>query len=86
MLRHHQSIRLSRVDHELFAAVTGTGLPAPKTVVDYNERLRLAAQSWSRGRSANDRYLATVALGLMLDATDPTAVLDNGRLALLKHH
>ena len=86
MLRHHDSIRLSSVDHELFVALTGPGLPAPKTVVDYNSRLHSAARAWAQGRSVNDRFLEAVALGLMLDVADPTAVIDNSRLARLSRH
>ena len=86
MLRHHDSIRLSGVDRDLFIAVTGPGAPVPKTVREYNTRLQSAALAWAQGRSANDRFLASVARGLMLDVADPTAVIDNHRLAALGRH
>ncbi len=45
MLRVDDKIRLSDKDRKDFEFFAGPG-EAPKTVVDYNERLELAAKAW----------------------------------------
>lgn len=85
MLRHKDSIRLSAVDQRLFEALTGPGQPAPTTVADYNQRLRLAVQTWSQARSRDERRLGVIAAGLLLDEQDRASVLDHTKLARVRH-
>jgi hypothetical protein len=85
MLRHKDSIRLSAVDQRLFEALTGPGQPTPTTVADYNQRLRLAVQTWSQARSRDERHLGVIAAGLLLDEQDHAAVIDHHRLARVRH-
>ena len=80
MLRFQDSIRLSAVDQRLFEALTGPGLPAPTTVADYNQRLRQTAQSWRRAWSREERRLADIAAGLLIDEADASSVIDHRML------
>jgi hypothetical protein len=81
MLRYRDSIRLSAVDQRLFEALTGPGQPAPTTVADYNQRLRQAARSWRRAWRPEERELADIATGLLIDEADTSSVIDRGMLA-----
>ena len=85
MLRHKDSIRLSAVDQQLFEALTGAGQPAPTTVADYNQRLRLAVQTWSQSRSRDERHLGVIAAGLLLDECDGASVINHETLARVWH-
>ena len=85
MLRHKDSIRLSAVDQRLFEALTGPGQPAPTTVADYNQRLRLAVQTWSQAGTRDERHLGVIAAGLMLDEDDRSSVIDHAKLRVRRH-
>lgn len=80
MLRHKNTIRLSAVDQRLFEALTGPGQAAPTTVADYNQRLRLAVQTWGEAASREERHLGLIAAKLLLDEDDAAAVIDHSRL------
>jgi hypothetical protein len=80
MLRHKTRLRLSSVDEALYSALTGQGHPSPKSVSDYNERLRSAADAWSRAKTLDERLLGHIAEMLMLDEDDETSVLDIDKL------
>lgn len=81
MLRFQDSIRLSAVDQRLFEALTGPGRPAPTTVADYNQRLRQAAQTWRRAWRREERELADLAAGLLIDEADSSSVINHRMLA-----
>jgi hypothetical protein len=85
MLRHKDSIRLSAVDQRLFEALTGAGQPVPTTVADYNQRLRLAVQSWSQARTRDERHLGVIAASLLLDEQDRASVIDHAKLSRAWH-
>jgi hypothetical protein len=80
MLRYNDSIRLSTLDHQLFARVAATEAGAPTTVSDYNRRLQDAARMWSGGTTPAELMLAQMARELMLDPADPTDVLGERQL------
>lgn len=85
MLRCRHTIRLSPVDHALFEALTGGGQPAPTTVADYNQRLRLAMQTWGQSGSTEARHLGVIAHGLLLDEDDCASVIDASKLHTAWH-
>lgn len=80
MLRYRTHLRLSSVDEALYSALTGQGHPSPKSVSAYNERLRSAANAWSRAKTLDERRLGHIAEMLMLDEEDETSVLDIDKL------
>jgi hypothetical protein len=85
MLRLNHTLRLSPVDLDLFEALTGPGQPAPTTVADYNQRLRLAVQTWNQCPSRDERYLGVIANSLLLDEDDCTSVIDQSKLQPIWH-
>lgn len=80
MFRHKNSIRLTALDHQLYARVAATQLAAPTTVSDYNRRLEIAATIWGGGTTPGELLLAQMARDLMLDPADPTDVLGKRQL------
>lgn len=86
MLRHKTRLRLSSVDEALFSALTGQGHLSPKSVSDYNERLRLAADAWSRAKTLDERRLGHIAEMLMLDEDDDSSVMSIDKLQVEPWH
>jgi len=80
MLRCKESIRLSALDHELYARVAATTAAAPTTVSAYNQGLQQALGRWGGGATAAERLLAQMAHALMLDPADPSDVLGERQL------
>lgn len=61
MIKFEDKIRLTSTEAELFSAVAVDSNKAPTTVQEHNDRLDLAAQTWSEGETAEEKLLAALA-------------------------
>ena len=50
-------------------------------MADYNQRLRQAAQTWRRAWRREERELADLAAGLLIDEADSSSVINHRMLA-----